>query len=43
MDRSCNMHGRDEKCIKNFGQKTLRDYLEDWGAHGRIMLECGLV
>jgi hypothetical protein len=22
MGRECSMHGRDEKCIQNFGQKT---------------------
>jgi hypothetical protein len=25
MDRACSMHGRDEKCISNFGQKTRKE------------------
>jgi len=23
--RSCSIHGRDEKCVQNFGQKTWRE------------------
>jgi len=25
MDRACSMRGRDEKCIQNFSQETLRE------------------
>jgi len=35
------MHGRDEKCIRNFGQKNLkgRDNMEDLGVDGKIILQ----
>jgi hypothetical protein len=35
MDDTCNMHGRDEKCIQNFGQKNLVDNIKlDLGEMG---------
>jgi hypothetical protein len=35
------MHGRDEKCIQNFGRKSLkvRDHVGKLGINGRIMLD----
>jgi hypothetical protein len=41
MDGACSMHERDEKCIKNFGQKNLRgrDNLEDLGIDEKVILE----
>jgi len=40
MDGACSMHERDEKCIKNFGQKNLRgrDNLEDLDVGRRTIL-----
>jgi hypothetical protein len=34
----CSTHGRDDKCIHNFGLKE-RELLEDVGVDGRIILE----
>jgi hypothetical protein len=36
MGMSCSLHGRDEKSIQNFSQKTRRENL---GTDGRIILE----
>jgi hypothetical protein len=41
MGWACNKHGRDEKCIQNFGRKNLkgREYLEDLDVNGKVILE----
>jgi hypothetical protein len=41
MNSACSTHGRDEKCVQNFGQKTWKrsDHLEDLGIDGRILLK----
>jgi hypothetical protein len=38
---TCSTYGRNEKCIQDFGGKTLkgRDHLEDLGVGGSIILE----
>jgi hypothetical protein len=33
------MHGRDEKCIQNFGRIAGRDHSEDLGVGDKIILE----
>jgi hypothetical protein len=38
MDRACNTHEGDEKCIQNFSLKPGRENLEDLGVDGRIIL-----
>jgi hypothetical protein len=43
MSGTCGTHGRNEKCVKDFGRKTSReDHLGDvgLGLYGRIILEC---
>jgi hypothetical protein len=40
MDGTCNMHGRNEKCIQNFSLNTSReDILERLGIDGQIILK----
>jgi hypothetical protein len=41
MGGTCSTHGRSEKCIQNFDQKSLkgRDCVEDLGIDRRIILE----
>jgi hypothetical protein len=41
MGGACSAHGGDEKCIQNFGWKTLREksILKDVGVDGKITLE----
>jgi hypothetical protein len=41
MDKTCSMHGRDEKCIQNFSRKTSREKtaLGDLGVNGKIILK----
>jgi len=38
---TCSTHEKDDKCIQTFGRKNLkkRDYLEDKGVDGRILVE----
>jgi hypothetical protein len=38
MDGACSTHGRDEKCMPNFGQEG-RDHLEDLDVDEKIILE----
>jgi hypothetical protein len=39
MCKACSMHGRDEKCIQNFGWKASEgDHLEELGIDGRMIL-----
>jgi hypothetical protein len=42
MDVECSAHQKYEKCIQTFGQKLLRDHLEDIGVDGRIILKMHL-
>jgi hypothetical protein len=41
MDRTCNTCGGEERCIQGFGGEELRkrDYLEDLGVEGRVILK----
>jgi hypothetical protein len=37
MDRACSVHGRDEKCIQNFGIKSDGKYhFGDLGVDGKV-------
>jgi len=44
MGEACSLHGRDQKCIRNFWSENLkgRDHSEDLGVDGRITLEWAL-
>jgi hypothetical protein len=39
MGGECSMYRGQEKCIKHFGGVRERDYLEDLGIDGRIILQ----
>jgi len=41
MNEACSTHGRNEKCIQDFGWNTWRgDHSEDLGVDGNVILEC---